>query len=61
MAKKIGGGSKRPNNTPARHKYNLWRMWEKNKARRIAKQARKEAKQKARKEARIERTKLQQL
>jgi hypothetical protein len=49
-----GGNKKRPNNTPARHKYKILGMAAKNKERRIAKQAKKEAKQKARAEARKE-------
>jgi hypothetical protein len=48
----IGGCKKRPNDTPARRKYKLMGVAEKNKARRIAKQAKKEAKQKMRVEAR---------
>jgi hypothetical protein len=48
----IGGCKKRLNDTPARRKYKLMGVAEKNKARRIAKQAEKEAKQKMRVEAR---------
>jgi hypothetical protein len=40
----IGGCKKRPNDTPARRKYKLMGVAAKNKARRIAKQAKKEAK-----------------
>jgi len=54
MSAKIGGCNKRPNDTPARRKYKLMGMREKNKARRIAKQARKEAKAQARALARKE-------
>lgn len=51
MAQQMGGCQKRPNDTPARRKYKTMGIREKNKARRIAKQAKKEAKQRARKEA----------
>ena len=47
-AAKMGGNKKRPNDTPARRKYKMMDMQGKNKARRIAKQAKKEAKAKAR-------------
>jgi len=46
---KVGGGSKRPNDTPARRKYKLTGQREKNKARRIAKNAKREARAAARK------------
>jgi hypothetical protein len=48
----IGGCKKRPNDTPARQKYKLMGVAEKNKARRIARQAKFTAKQQARAAAR---------
>ena len=51
MAKKEGKKSRkhgRMAKSPAHHRYNIERRWEKNKAKKIAKQAKKEAKQKTR-------------
>ena len=51
-AAKMGGNQKRPNDTPARRKYKLMGMREKNKAKRMRKQAAFAAKQKKRAAAR---------
>ena len=54
MGSAIGGNKKRPNNGPAQARYNNERRWEKNKAKRIAKQAKFTAKQQLRRKARDE-------
>ena len=50
----MGGNKKRPNNGPARTRYNNERRWEKNKDKKIAKQAKFTAKQQLRRKIRDE-------